>query len=218
MKTMRTGLFIGGLVLAAIGCGGAKTQGPAGPGSASGSGSATTVLELGEMSVSDGKNVMAKIHADGSTEIGVHHGVPQNGQSSDDLPVVYQPGPTFTVDGAISFQGEVVARLGADGSMMDGKGTKLPIQVGADAVTVTGEGHTLVLRLGADAKLTATADGTQDPKTWTVSGADTAGKRKTVLVLASVVMPSTGGPSETPASTPPASTPPASMPPTSTSP
>src|SRR5450432_3388775 len=120
----------------------------------------TSQLELGEITVFDGANAMFKIHANGTTEMGTHKGSmeikPGQTASTDSLPISWEPGPTLHADGTIDAQGAPVAKLNADGSIMELKtNTALPVKVADDKVTITdSKGTSVSAQLGSDGKLT----------------------------------------------------------------
>jgi hypothetical protein len=154
---------------------------------------ATGGIELGEITMFDGDDAMLKIHADGTTEVGGRSGEmkpDKDGKmSSDSLPIVFKPGPTIKADGSIEFQGEPVARINADGTIvgLKGKTEPLPIVVTADKVTVSEGGKQMGFELAADGKVTVFGGDKQPDKPIRVEGADTAGKRRLVLAFTSLM-------------------------------
>jgi hypothetical protein len=148
---------------------------------------AAAPFELGEITVFEGAQAMLKIHADGSTELGGHSGrmelKPGQPASSDSLPVVFKPGPTLKTDGTIEWKGKAVARVNADGTVTNLETNQAaPVTVTADKVTFD-EG-TIVL--SADGKMTFAGPNAKQPtddKQPRVEGADSPGKRRTVLAL-----------------------------------
>jgi hypothetical protein len=154
---------------------------------------ATGGIELGEITMFDGDEAMLKIHADGTTEVGGRSGElkpgPDGKMSSDSLPIVFKPGPTIKPDGSIEFQGEAVARINADGTIvgLKGKTETLPIVVTADKVTVTEGGKQMGFELAADGKVTVFGSDKQPDKPIRVEGADTPGKRRLVLAFTSMM-------------------------------
>ncbi|MEO8845891.1 MAG: hypothetical protein ABI591_28290 [Kofleriaceae bacterium] len=139
---------------------------------------ATTTLELGEVTVYDGSDAMVKIHANGNTEMG--------GQSNG--AVTYKAGPVLAVDGTATYEGKPVAKLNADGTVMDLTTNKIvPITVTADKLTINGGGgQTASIVLNADGSMTIPNGGSKAAPR--VEGADTAGKRRAVLLMVGLLM------------------------------
>lgn len=151
-------------------------------------------LELGEITVFDGANAMLKIHANGTTEMASHKGTmeikPGQPASSDSLPIVWDAGPTLHADGTIDAKGAAVARVNGDGSIMELKtNTALPVKVADDKVTITdSKGTSVSAQLGSDGKLTfINAPDREHLPQIRVEGADTQGKRRTVLAILGVI-------------------------------
>lgn len=166
------------------------------------------VLELGEITVFDGAQAALKLHADGTTELGGHSGgaevKPGQPASSDSLPIVWKPGPVIKTDGTFAMNGEAVLKVSADGKVIDVKKNEpLPLTLATDAIHIVEGGQTYTLGLGDDGKLTF-AGGDAPAVLPRVEGANTPGKRRTVLVFVALMM-ATGEGKATP---PPASTPP----------
>nr|HEX4314622.1 hypothetical protein [Kofleriaceae bacterium] len=160
-----------------------------------------SVLELGEITVSERGQAMLKIHADGSTELGGHSGemklVPGQTASTDALPIKWEAGPKIGTDGTLSKDGDARVRVSADGKVVDAKGNQtLPITLGADKVEVMNHGGTFTIQLAADGALTIPELGGTDAGSamadMHVDGADTAGKRRTVLLLIALSLLSEG--------------------------
>jgi hypothetical protein len=155
---------------------------------------APVALELGEITLFEGANAMLKIHADGTTELGGHSGrleiTPGKTASTDSLPITWKPGPTLHADGSISAAGAAVAKVNADGSIVELKtGTTLPFSITPDKVTFASEGTSITVELSADGKLSrAGAPAEPADKQIHVEGADTAGKRRTILVMVGVML------------------------------
>jgi hypothetical protein len=138
---------------------------------------ATTTLELGEVTLYQGSDAMVKIHANGNTEMG--------GQSNGAL--TYKAGPVLAVDGTATYEGKPVAKLNADGTVMDLTTNKLvPLTVTADKLTISGAGQTASIVLNADGTMTIPNGGSKAPPR--VEGADTAGKRRAVLLMVGLLM------------------------------
>lgn len=150
---------------------------------------ATTPIELGEVTVFEGKDAMLKIHADGTTEMGGHSGTMElkNGHaSSDSLPVTYKPGPVLKTDGTATYEGKPVAKLNADGTVMDLTTNKIvPITVTADKLTISADGQTVEIAITADGTMTMPNGGKVAPH---VEGADSAGKRRAVLLMVGMLI------------------------------
>jgi hypothetical protein len=178
------------LALAACGSKGAgPTTAPLPPTTAP----ATTTLELGEVTVYDGSDAMVKIHANGNTEMG--------GQSNG--AVTYKAGPVLAADGTATYEGKPVAKLNADGTVMDLTTNKIvPITVTADKLTISGGGQTASIVLNADGTMTVPNGGSKAAPR--VEGADTAGKRRAVLLMVGLLM---GGSDDKPADSGPATAP-----------
>lgn len=177
----RTSLVLGLLLVA---CGGKSTTTPTSPKPP------TTTFELGELTVFEGKDAMVKIHADGTSELGGHSGKlevkPGETASSDALPITWKPGPVFKTDGTIEYEGKPVARVNADGTVMDLTANKpVPITITADKITFD-KGS---IDLAADGTMTLVGgEGTKPDKAPRVEGADTPGKRRTVLALVGLLL------------------------------
>ncbi|HEV7554818.1 MAG TPA: hypothetical protein VGO00_05135 [Kofleriaceae bacterium] len=151
-------------------------------------------LELGEITLFEGPDAMLKVHADGTTELGGRSGrmqiTPGQTASSDSLPITWKPGPTLHADGSITAAGAAVAKVNADGSIVELKtNTTLPFTITADKVTFASEGTTLSVELSADGKLSRVgAPAEPANKQIRVEGADTAGKRRAMLVMVGVML------------------------------
>jgi len=150
-------------------------------------------IELGEITMFDGDDAMLKMHADGTTEVGGRSGEmkpDKDGKmSSDSLAITFKPGPTIKADGSIVFQGEPVARINADGTIvgLKGKTEQLPIVVTADKVTVSEGGKQMGFELAANGAVTVFGGDKKPDKPIRVEGADTAGKRRLVLAFTSLM-------------------------------
>ena len=175
------------LVLALTACGG-KTKDSSSTGTSTTAPTAAAV-ELGEMTLFDGDEAAMKIHADGSTEMGFRSGgtaelKPGETWSSDSLPMQLKPGPTIQADGTIAIKNEPKVRINADGTITDLRdNSAFPIAVTADKMTVRHDGKQFGFDLAADGKL-ATFGGENPPKKpLRIEGADTPGKRRTMLAF-----------------------------------
>ncbi len=153
-----------------------------------------TALELGEITLFEGANAMLKIHANGTTELGGRSGridlKPGVTASSDSLPITWKAGPTLRADGTLEAEGAAVAKLNADGTIVELKTNKtLPLTVTADKVTFTVDANTVAVELAADGKLSRVgAPAEPADKQIRVEGADTAGKRRSALVMLAVML------------------------------
>jgi hypothetical protein len=138
----------------------------------------STTLDLGEVTLYDGSDAMLKIHANGNTEMGGH----RNGA------VTYKAGPVLSTDGTVTYEGKPVAKLNADGTVMDLTENKLvPVTVTADKLTITGGGgKSAEIVLNADGTMAMPDSGSKAPAR--VEGADTAGKRRAVLLMVAMLM------------------------------
>jgi hypothetical protein len=184
MKLTTTALAF---LLGIAACGGKSTSDSTTTGSGA---TATTAaaVELGEMTLWDGDDPALKIHADGTTEMGYRSGrtaelKPGETWSSDSLPMQLKPGPKIEADGTIAIEGEPKVRINADGTITNlVTNAAFPIAVTADKLTVTYEGRELGLALAADGKLTVFGNPMATPaKPLRIEGADTPGKRRTML-------------------------------------
>ena len=208
-------LFAVALALAA--CGGQGTSHPTTPTPAAAA--PAPRFELGEITVFDGPDPMVKVHADGSTELGERSGAmevkPGQTASSSSLPIRWQPGPKLNSDGTIAFGGKLVARLDPDGTIVNLESNKLePIKVFDDRLELAAGSQVTTVALAADGKVTITnAPGKLHDQPPHVEGADTPGKRRTVLALLGLLLgsPDVGARHvESPTATPAATLPPAS--------
>jgi hypothetical protein len=184
------------IVLVLVACGGSSTPAPKPADPTASPTAAAGVLEVGEIIVMDGTEAVLKIHADGSTEMG--------GKSNG--AVAWQPGPTIKTDGTFVVSGDPKIQVTADGKVMDLKTNQpMPVTVTADSATLTEGGKSVTIGLGADGAMTLSGGEKQPDQMPHVQGADTAGKRRAVLVLM-VMMLDHATPKSTPvsASTPPA--------------
>jgi hypothetical protein len=157
---------------------------------------AASVFELGELTMFDGEDAVFKVHADGSTEMGFHHGenitiTPGKPFSSKDLPIVMKPGPSIAADGTFTWKGKPVAKVNVDGTVTD-----LTNNTVVDGIKVTGEaiqlqapgGMEVTLALAADGKLTQQGGGDLSEKPLRVAGADTPGKRRAILAIVGLTL------------------------------
>lgn len=187
------------LFVVALGaCGGKSTESTTTPPPTPTAPAATTTLELGELTVYDGSDAMVKIHANGNTEMG--------GQSNGT--VTYKAGPVLATDGTATYEGKPVAKLNADGTVMDLTTNKIvPITVTADKLTVNAGAQSASIVLNADGSMTIPNGGSKAAPR--VEGADTAGKRRAVLLMVGLLM---GGSDSTPSTGSATTTAPATKP------
>ena len=149
-------------------------------------------VELGEMTLWDGDEAALRIHADGSTEMGFRSGgtsdlKPGQTWSSDSLPLQLRPGPAIQADGTVAFKGEPRVRINADGTITDLRaGTAFPILVTGDKVTITSGGHRMGFDVAADGSVTVFGGKSPPRKPLRLEGADTPGKRRTILAFISL--------------------------------
>lgn len=134
-------------------------------------------LELGEMTVFQGKVAVYKIHADGTTEIPKASGG-------------FDPGPVLKTDGTFLVKDQPVLRVNADGSFEQlPAGTKLPRTVTSENVTADQGGKQIGFALAEDGTLALI--GQPAPKAGQelrVEGASTPGQRKAVLAFLGALM------------------------------
>jgi hypothetical protein len=156
------------LTITAAACGGGKKTEPTTPPMTKTDVAAVGVLELGEITLFDGTEVLAKLHADGKTEMFMG-GSPVSG-------------PTFKADGTIEFKGKA-RRVDADGKLVDPEGKPPEIHVTADKLTVSWDGKDSGLELAADGTATFFGADAIPGKKVRFEGADTPGKRRTALLL-----------------------------------
>lgn len=157
---------------------------------------AASAFELGEITVFDGSQAMMKIHANGTTEFGVHKGTlkiqPGQTASTDSLPVVWEAGPTLRADGSIVVKGEARVQVLGDGTVQDlVHGTKLPIVITAERGSIQRGDRTLAIELAADGKITFVGGDSKVDFVPHVEGASSPGKRRVVLAL--MTLSFTGG-------------------------
>ncbi|HEY4239588.1 MAG TPA: hypothetical protein VGM88_07215 [Kofleriaceae bacterium] len=137
-------------------------------------------VELGEMTIYEGKEVMARLHADGSTELATTDG---SGAAA------FQPGPVIKADGTFADKsGAAHSRLNPNGTITDlDSNQPLPITVTIDSVTIIDQGQQNRITLGADGTINLPQP--QPPEhTPHVEGADTPGKRRVVLALMGIML------------------------------
>lgn len=173
------------LVLALTACGG-KSKPDTSTGTST-TAPAAAAVELGEMTLFDGDEAALKIHADGTTEMGYRSGStselkPGETWSSDSLPMQLKAGPTIQADGTIAVKNEPKVRINADGTITDLRDNSvLPLAITADKMTLTHEGKQVGFDLAADGKLTTFGSDNPPKKPLRIEGADTPGKRRTIL-------------------------------------
>lgn len=165
---------------------------------------AEVAVELGEFTLFDGDEPIAKVHADGSTEL----------SNNQDGTVTWKKGPTIQQDGTVLFNGNAVAKINADGTILDLESKQnLPVTITPDRITVTGDKQT-ALELSAEGNITVIGEEAKKPAR--IEGAKTPGQRRTVLAFVALMLggprtpgggdapPTEGGePPATPPATPP---------------
>jgi hypothetical protein len=164
-------LVVAVALAASVACGGGKGGGGGGGGTGP-KVDASAVVELGEMTLFEGDQPVFKVHADGKTEI------------------EGKPGPTIKTDGTIEHEGKALARINADGTIFDiGSNTKLPVTLGPDKFTIEFQGKQMGMSIADNGALTlfGAEEGGPD-KPIRVEGADTPGKRRTILAVVALVM------------------------------
>lgn len=183
MKTLRGALALA-VTLAFAACGGGNKQADTTT-TTTAAAQADVAVELGEFTLFDGDNAVAKIHADGSTELG---GTSESGPT-------WKPGPTIKQDGTVEFEGAAVAKINADGTIVDVRSNqKLPVTVTSDRITVQGEKQ-ITLDLAANGSITIT--GEQSDKPARIEGANTPGQRRTALSFLAILLGAQAGPPQT---------------------
>ena len=125
------------------------------------------VLELGEMTMFDVHGPTLRVHASGSTEIFSRQ--------------VWVAGPTIKPDGSIEGHGRLLARVHADGTITDPTGQPRSLKVQDDFLAFTGTTHAAGIQLAPDGGMIPRPSGSAPG--FRVEGADTPGKRRTVLAL-----------------------------------
>jgi hypothetical protein len=178
------------LVLGIAACGGKSTDTAGTTTTPTAPATAGAAVELGEMTLFDGDEAALKIHADGTTEMGYRSGgtaelKPGETWSSDSLPMQMKAGPKIEADGTIAVNGEPRVRINADGTITNlADNTALPIAITADKMTVTDGGNQMGFDLAADGKLTIFGGRGEPPKKpLRIEGADSPGKRRTMLAF-----------------------------------
>jgi len=190
----RSSLAVALSLTAFAACGGSSPA-TSGPATAHPLGAAGSLLELGEITISDGPQAIFKLHADGSTEMAFHKGsmtiTPGETASSDSLPVVWEPGPTLHADGTIDGKGKpAVARLTPDGTIVATQTHEsLPMTVIGSRLAITAPtGQRMVLDLASDGSVAFPDMPRPEKLHLHVEGAATPGKIKTALVVLGLVM------------------------------
>jgi hypothetical protein len=173
--------LLASIALTLVACGGSPTPAPKPADPTATPTAAPGVLEVGEITVFDGADAMLKIHADGSTEMG----------NKSNGAVGWKAGPTIKTDGTFVASGEPKIQVTADGKVMNLKTNQpMPVIVTADTATITEGGKSVTIGLGADGAMTLTGGEKQPDKMPHVQGADTAGKRRSVLVFMAMMLTS----------------------------
>lgn len=173
MKHALAKTLVGLALSVAAACGGgAKKEAPTTPQPEV---QAEVVLELGELVLFEGDQAIAKIHADGKSEYF------EGG--------TWKPGPMMKQDGSIEFEGTAVAKVNADGTIVDAKSNaKMPLVVTSDKMTISGEGGPdFAVEIGATGAISVIGE-KQPPKAMRIDGAKTPGQRKTALVFLAMMV------------------------------
>lgn len=172
-------------VVSACGGGGGRTKTRTVAARAAGSAPAepalTIKLTFAEMVVTDGPDAVLRIHEDGTTEIAER---PRTGAGSK---IDWREGPAVRPDGTFVFEGTEVARIKADGRVVNlVSGELMPVVVEESSVVV-GEGATqLTLTAAEDGTLSVTgAPG--NAQTIRVEGAPDRESLHTAVAIAAVV-------------------------------
>lgn len=165
-------------------CGGAaqkptETAGGGSPGASAAPEGAASRVELGEMTLGDGKKIV-KVHADGTIE------------APDGKPM-----GTLTAGGSIIVQGKAIATLGADGNVAMGDGVKETATIGEDGVlTFKGKNETFTVTIGADGLVGGT---NPSAGKLVITGADTPGKKRAAMLVLIVMVTTKSSPPPPPA-------------------
>lgn len=153
---------------------------------------ASTVFELGEVTMFEGDAPVLKLHANGATEIGyrsLERPVElKPGQTFDtrNLPYKLKPGPTLAADGTFRRDGRDTVRANLDGtiSVIATNAPVAGITLTAESVRLQSpKGPTITITLGADGTLALEGGDKLDDKPLRITGADTPGKRRAILAL-----------------------------------
>jgi hypothetical protein len=152
------------------------------------------VFELGEVTMFDGADVVFKVHADGSTEMGYRHGKnikiePGVPWSSKSLPMVLRPGPRMAADGTFTHRGVAKVRASLDGTFVTNDGKTVPgVTVANDTIRLEHGGTVVTLTLGADGTLGQAGGNQMTDGPMRIVGADTPGKRRAILSLVALTL------------------------------
>jgi hypothetical protein len=126
-------------------------------------------LKFAEMTVAEGPKPIFKIHADGKTEVAGADGA-------------WSEGPSIETDGTITFKGQQVARIEADGTIKNLRnGQIIPVKIGTDTLTAPGPGGEVNLQIQEDG--TIAVPGAPPEKHLKVEGATDADTRRTAIAL-----------------------------------
>jgi hypothetical protein len=176
-----------GIAVSFFACGSPAKAAPGKPASA--------MFELGEVTMFDGKDIVFKVHADGSTEMGFRHGknikfergVPWSSRS---LPIVLKAGPTMVADGTFLHDGTARVRANADGTFVSLKDQKTVegLTVANDTIRIAHGGRVVTWTLGADGTLAQHGGNVMSDGPVRIVGADTPGKRRAILSLVALTL------------------------------
>lgn len=134
-------------------------------------------VELAEITVLEHDRPMVRLHADGTSEI-------TSGLRDVEEPPtgMWDPGPVVHADGVVTFKGVDIAKINADGTIVNLQTqTNLPVMVTPDGVTTTRAGPQKGFALAASGQLSSIDGGVTTEIPLRVEGADTPGQRRTAL-------------------------------------
>jgi hypothetical protein len=138
---------------------------------------AAPAVELAEVIVFQHDQPMMRLHADGTSEI--------TSQLRDvaEPPVgMWDPGPVIHADGVVTWKGVDIARIHADGTIVNLETqTNLPVVVTADGVRSTRDGPAKGFALAVTGQLSSVDGEITTEIPLRVEGAETPGQRRTAL-------------------------------------
>jgi hypothetical protein len=138
---------------------------------------AAPAVELAEIIVFQRDQPMMRLHADGTSEI--------TSQLRDvaDPPVgMWDPGPVIHADGVVTWKAVDIARINADGTIVDLETqTNLPVVVSADGVRSSRGAGAKGFELAATGELSSIDGGVATETPLRIEGAATPGQRRTAL-------------------------------------
>jgi hypothetical protein len=140
---------------------------------------AAAAVELAEITVLEHDRPMVRLHADGSSEI-----TSQLRDVEEPPAGMWDPGPTVHADGVVTFKGVDIARINADGTIVNLETqTNLPVLVTPDGVTTTRAGPPKGFALAASGQLSSVDGDVTTEIPIRVEGAATPGQRRTALAF-----------------------------------